>query len=349
MKSVTSYLPVLRKRCVDAYRKIVSKNPNIDAGHSVGHVVQVADLVRKHLRLYLQDLKTDRASFRGWINVKYGGDERALDVPEDVDVRTEIGALLHEIGDDKFEDGKVKKLKSILINEVLDEVLEGYPWDSDEMRCDIINMVEWAGAAAWGDIIPPGSKIYHLIVRGCDRLEAVGPIGLARTLTFTHSFSKKRIAQGKAPYPLVIPYDDEDQTGDYDNGHFCSTMDDLFKWAPYKRWMDYSATDQDGNPKLDALGKRVPTKPSISTLGHLGEKIVWLDGRHVPIKSIREDLDAGQAFVREFLLDLNNKFNRQFPIEYIISLLDPKLYETEIKQLRQMREEYLAEGNPWIQ
>ena len=117
------------------------------------------------------------------------------------------------MGDNKFKDGQIKETKKQVLTPVLDRVFQDYPEYSEEMREDIINMVDYCGAATWGDRIPPDSKLYQLITRWADRLEATGIIGLIRTMTF--SYIKR------ATYPLCR---DEDE--------FPTTLEELENFAP---------------------------------------------------------------------------------------------------------------------
>lgn len=308
----SSEFDTIYARCVQVYHDIVAANPKIDAGHSVNHVKQVEALTRKALQQYLNDIRKNPSKIEKYIAEKFNGDLKCLDVPADVVIRVMVASLLHEVGDGKFADGSVKS-KATLINEVLNFVLKDYPFDSQEMRQDIINMVDYCGASVWGDRIPPGSRIYQLIVRYADRLEATGWIGIVRTMTY--SYVKR------ANYPLVQDHDE-----------FPTTMEQLEQMAPPSRWDAYSSMK----------------KPSSSGFSHYLDKIVHISGADVPIPYLSEILNEGQRIVKQFVLDFTNVFGRQFDIDYIITKLDPNLYNVEIKQLREMQHVMKAEGCKWI-
>ena len=310
--SHTGYNKIIYDRCVEQYHAIVSSNPAIDAGHSVNHVKKVEQLTYHGLTQFLELRVNPTNDLKDWITVAYNGDASCLDVPADVGLRVMAASLLHEVGDSKFN-GLVKIPKAEIITLVLQNVFHDYPKFSHEFTTDIINMIEWAGAATWGNRIPEGSKIYQLIVRFGDRVEATGIIGIVRTMTF--SYVKR------ATYPLVREEDD-----------FPTSFDELEKMAPQARWDHYSTYK----------------KPSISGFSHYLDKIVHISGKDVPIPYLRDILNDGQKIVKQFVIDFTIVHGKKFNIDWILDRIDPVLYNVEVKQLKEMREVMLKEGCKWI-
>lgn len=293
-------------RCIQTYTNIISNNPLIDSGHGISHVKNIERLSKEALNEYIFYTKKNPEKIVRYINDYFKGDLTCLDIPDDCAIRIMVASLLHEVDDNKFK----KDNQDNNINEILDFVLQDYVYDTKEMRHDIINIIDYCGASKWGDRIPEKAKIYHLIVRTCDRLEATGWIGVARALTYT--YVKRQ--------PLVR---EEDQ--------FPKTMEELEEMAPYTRFEEYSKN-----------------KKSASAFSHYLDKIVHISGSNVPFFNIKELLDNGQKTVKQFVLDFTNKFDRKFDIDYIASSLDPELYESEIIQLKEMKETLLKEGCTWI-
>ena len=305
-----NYIPYIYKLCSQEYEQIIKKNGKIDSGHSLNHVQKVESLTRYTLVNYL-DFK-DSYTLKEYVDEKYGGDQSCLEVPDDVKVRVLIASLLHEVGDQKFAD-KDPISKGVLINEILERVLKRYPWDCEEMRQDIINMIDYCSASVWGDKIPDGSKVYQLIPRWADRSEATGFIGIVRTMTFAY---KKR-----GNYPLVSE-DDE----------FPTSMTELEQMAPPSRWEYYSSGQ----------------KKSTSGFSHYLDKIVHISGDDIPVPFMQNIVNEGQKIVKQFVIEFTTKFNKQFDVDYIISNLDKDEYSLEIKELEEMRQVMKAEGCKWI-
>ena len=292
--------------CVLAYHNIVTKNPTIDAGHSVNHVKKVTELAMKATDEYVFQVKKNvDENLKNHIDNKYNGDMSCLDIPNDVSIRVMIASLLHEVGDSKFGD-KINT-KAELILDILDIVLKDYSDDSLEMRLDIINMIEYCSASTWGDRIPKNSKIYQLIPRYCDRLEATGYIGIARTLTYTYV--------KKAPFVI-------------DSDEFPTTNEELEKMAPISRWNEYSSN----------------SKKSTSGFSHYLDKIVHISGNDVPIPYLKNILNEAQKIVKQFVIDFTVIHNKQFDIDFIVDKLDPIMYNVEIAQLKEMQKVMKEKG-----
>jgi len=296
-------------RCVNEYRKIVENNPKIDAGHSVNHVKKVEDLTRRALQEFL-GMDSNHESIQMWL---MDHPRESLEVSVDVTLRVAIASLLHEVGDAKTVlDGAVRP-KAEIISEVLNRVMADYPSYSDEMRLDIINMIDLCSASKWGDRIPDGTKLYQLLPRWADRQEATGVIGIVRCLTYSY------VKRNKG-YPLC-------QNGD----HFPTTQKELERVAPYSRWVAYSNGVN-----------------SVSGWEHLQDKIRHINGSDVPIPCLKKVLNDGQAFVDRFILDFTNVYGKKFDMNWIIERVDPIIYNVEIKQLREMQTVLRNENCQWI-
>jgi hypothetical protein len=299
--------------CVTAYHDIVKADPKIDAGHSVNHVKKVEQLARKAVYEFVFQVRKNKdETIQTHIKEKYDGDISCLDVPDDVIIRIMIATLLHEVGDTKFQDKKVKT-KVELILEILNTVLKEYSDDTEEMRQDIVSMIDYCSASTWGNRIPENSKIYQLIPRFCDRYEATGWIGIARTMTY--SYVKRAI------YPLVL-----------DDDEFPTSIVELEKMAPTCRWLKYSS------------GK----KASASGFSHYLDKIVHISGDDVPIPSLQTTLNEAQQIVKQFIVDFTIVHNKQFDIDLIVKNLDQDIYNVEIAQLKEMQKVMKKEGCKWI-
>jgi len=297
---------IIHQRCLQEYHNIVSKNPKIDAGHSVNHVIKVEQWTSRAFQEYkLMRFECSVEDFHGW-------SKDSLQIGPDTAIRIMAASDLHEVGDGKFSDGSVKP-KEELLSEVLDRVFFDYSNYNEEMKQDIINMIKWCGARDWGNRIPEGAKLYQLIPRWADRLEATGPIGVIRTMTY--SYVKR------ATYPLCR---DEDE--------FPTTMEELEKFAPPERFIAYST------------GKL----PPLSGFGHYLDKIVHINGNDVLIPCLRLALDEGQAFVKQFVLDFTNKHGKKFDIDWILTQIDHQIYNVEVKQLKEMQQVLRSEGCKWI-
>jgi hypothetical protein len=297
--------------CVAEYDAIVRRNPNIDAGHSVNHVITVENWTFRGLAQLLND-KSLR--LEEWADTYNGCDRSCLQVAKDAVLRVMVASLFHEIGDGKFADGKVDKPKKQLIFEALTRVFDDTDICTDEFKTDIYNMIEYCGASTWGNRIPPNVRIYQLIPRWADRLEATGVIGLARTMTF--SYSKR-----KTGYPICR---DEDE--------FPTSLAELEQMAPESRWERYSTMNQ----------------RSISGLAHLLDKIKHICGKDVPIPVLRDALNEGQRIVKQFIIDFTVVNGKKFDIDWIVNRLDPKIYTVEIAQLLEMQTVLPQEGCKWI-
>lgn len=308
-----AYLQTVYDRCIHEYYMIVSANPNIDAGHSVNHVIKVEELTFQALNQYYSMIENSDPTLRLWATRFYAGDQNCLKMPKNAVLRIMIASLLHEVGDIKFEDKSIKKPKADIIGEVVTRVLHDYNNYNDKLKTDIINMIDYCSASTWGNKIPENSKLYQLICRFADRLEATGYIGIVRTMTFAYT--------KRSTYPLCR---DEDE--------FPTTLEELDIMAPDSRWQLYSS------------GK----KPSESGFAHYLDKIVHISGNDVPIPFLRDALNEGQNIVKQFVIDFTTKNNKQFDIDWVIDHLDPEIYNVEVNQIKEMQRVMRNEGSKWI-
>lgn len=318
-------LDIIHQRCIDEYNKIVCSNPKIDAGHSVNHVIKVETWTSRAIHEFLEIVKTnDNSSLR--IDKRTNDD---LDFPSDVLYRIKIASLLHEVGDYKFDRSSSSilssdnvsntaaktfvKTKEELISEILSRVLYDYSLYSLEMVNDIITIIDLCSASKWGNRIPEGTKLYQLIPRWADRLEATGYIGIIRTLLYTY---KKMDTQ-----PLCLDTDD-----------FPSSVHDLHELAPYSRWELYT----------------LHNKKSVSGYSHFLDKIIHINGDDVPLPILREELNKRQLIIQSFVLEFVIKNNKRYDIDELLANTDGSVYGTEVSELRRMQQELREQNCRWI-
>jgi hypothetical protein len=298
---------IYAQRCIAEYQAIVNANPKIDSGHSVNHVCKVESLTSEALGEYLNNVNQVHATFDETHDKPIG-----KYIPKDVILRVKAASFLHEVGDSKFDDGTIKT-KEQLISEILDRVFHDYPNYSNEMRQDIINMIDYCGTTKWGNRIPNDCMMYQLIPRYADRVEATGIIGIIRTITF--SYSKR------SNHPLCREEDE-----------FPTTMDELNKIAPPERWQKYTT----GN------------KRSVSGFSHYLDKIVHINGDDVPIQCLKQKLDQGQAIIKQFILDFTNVHGKKFDIDAILNQIDHQVYSLEVAEMKEIQRVLRQEGSKWI-
>lgn len=275
----TNYL----ENAKNCYQKIVALNPKIDLGHSLDHVLRVEQACIQALKEYLPNAT-------------------AQEIPKDVELRVRLAAILHEVGDFKFNTGFNNRDELLQFN--LKEILQGYPNQKAVIE-DIILMIDYCSASKWGDRIPQGSATYQLIVRWADRLEATGIVGLIRTLSFAYS---KRF--DNPPYPFARLQDD-----------YPTSIEELKTVCPKERFDAYS-TGQ---------------KKSLSALDHFYDKIIHISGDDIPIKSLKNQINAGRSLVVEYILQVSRN-KGCFDLDWILNRLDKKIYPLEFQQIIEMKQ-----------
>ncbi len=151
----------------------------IDPSHGLEHALVVLCHTEKALQSYLEKLPEDfHISEQELLNVR-------------------LAALLHDIDDSKyFPDNHYQNARLILSKAGLDpENIES-----------VIKMISWVSSSANGDTIPPEvsstNKIFMLFPRYADRLEAIGIIGLQRTLEY-NKHKGRPLCIPKEPNPGV--------------------------------------------------------------------------------------------------------------------------------------------------
>ncbi len=153
-------------------------NPDkfIDPTHGLAHMLTVLCHADKALEVYIQD------------NPDKPIDEKDL-------LKVKLAALLHDIDDSKYfgETEGYPNARAILSETAISDL---EPSDID----DIIEMIDWVSSSKNGDRIPEKvlatGKEYLLYPRYADRLEAIGIIGLDRTLNYTIKLKKKGDPRG---------------------------------------------------------------------------------------------------------------------------------------------------------
>ena len=267
------FLDIVHQRCVDEYHSIVSCNPKIDAGHSVNHVIKVESWTSRAINEFLEMIKNnDNSLLKNDTWTREG-----LEFPSDVLFRIKIASLLHEVGDSKFSSSStpggqaadinginttIIKTKEELISDIVTRVLIDYSLYSSDMVSDIITIIDLCSASNWGNRIPDGTKLYQLIPRWADRVEATGYIGIIRTLLYSY---KKIDSQ-----PLCLELDE-----------FPTTVKELYEFAPYSRWELYT----------------LHNKKSVSGYSHFLDKIIHINGNDVPVPALRDELNNGQLII----------------------------------------------------
>ena len=109
-------------------------------------------------------------------------------IPGKEKFKVQLAALLHDIDDSKyFGDNDYENAKLIL-----HEVDRDTNILSLRDKNDVIQMIKWVSSTKNGDDIPDKvvGKEYLLYPRYADRLEALGIIGLERTLHYTLNVAK---------------------------------------------------------------------------------------------------------------------------------------------------------------
>ena len=121
-----------------------------------------------------------------------------LQISKDRQLSLLLGALLHEADDHKYFD-KTKNAENILL-----EVLENQP-NKDKIVEESLEVIDLVSASDNGNSIPERcmQNPELLWVRFCDRLEAVGKIGVVRCYQFTLE-KKRALDHPEAPKPTSI-------------------------------------------------------------------------------------------------------------------------------------------------
>ncbi len=132
----------------------------IDPSHGLEHALMVLCHAEKALESYKQN----------------GGK-----ISEQDELNVKLAALLHDIDDHKYfkNNNNFENARHILMSSGL---------DNDNIE-EIVKMISWVSSSINGDRIPDevskSGKYYMLYPRYSDRLEAIGIIGLERTLEYT--------------------------------------------------------------------------------------------------------------------------------------------------------------------
>ncbi len=150
---------------------------HIDATHGLAHMLTVLCHTEKALEAYIEDNKDDQTK---------------LIEPKEL-LKVKLAALLHDIDDSKYfgETTGYPNARTILSQTAHLGSIQLEPTDID----DIIEIIEWISSSKNGDRIPDKvlatGKEYLLYPRYADRLEAIGIIGLDRTLKYTLKLKNK--------------------------------------------------------------------------------------------------------------------------------------------------------------
>ncbi|WP_417746553.1 HD domain-containing protein [Rosistilla oblonga] len=165
---------------VEAVRRIVCQRmQGQGAGHDVDHVLRVHRVARE-------------------IQAEVGGDLFVI----------ELAALLHDIGDAKFHDGKERSGE--FSREILGELLVDPA--SIERVAEIVDTISFRKAADRATL-----SLEAQVVQDADRLDAMGAVGIVRTIEYGASVGQ--------PFHIGEHADASERTG---LGHF---EDKLFRLA----------------------------------------------------------------------------------------------------------------------
>lgn len=143
-------------------KDLIDKN-NVDEGHNIEHFITV----RNH-------------AFKACVN---------LEIDESIKEMIYTAAFLHDIDDYKFF-----KTQG---NENARNIIREFDIKGEEEICKMINLVSCSKNLC-SDYKPE----YYLIVRDCDRLEAIGAIGLYRA--YIYSLNTKRPIYSEEKHPTSI-------------------------------------------------------------------------------------------------------------------------------------------------
>lgn len=132
----------------------------IDPSHGLEHALMVLCHAEKALEAYK----------------KNGGE-----ISEQDELNVKLATLLHDIDDHKY-------FKNNTNFENARQILKAAGLDNDNIE-EVVKMISWVSSSINGDRIPEevsnSGKYYMLYPRYADRLEAIGIIGLGRTLDYT--------------------------------------------------------------------------------------------------------------------------------------------------------------------
>jgi uncharacterized protein len=146
---------------IDSYNKRVEPKKQIDESHGINHMT----IVLNHTEQALAEWPGDKIEPKEMFKIK-------------------LAALLHDIDDGKYFPDNYNYENAV---EILNNINSSTQELSDTDINDIIEMISWVSSSKNGDNIPDKAigKEYLLYPRYADRLEALGIIGLERTLHYT--------------------------------------------------------------------------------------------------------------------------------------------------------------------
>jgi uncharacterized protein len=97
-----------------------------------------------------------------------------------------LAAILHDVGDSKYEKVQKKKFESLgytLPPTIEDYLLQlGCPAELSQQTSDLVNKVSFRKEAFYPSSTPPNIEL--AIVRDADKLDAIGAIGIARCMAY---------------------------------------------------------------------------------------------------------------------------------------------------------------------
>lgn len=265
---------------IQEYNVKTDPSRQIDESHGIKHMTMVLD----HATRALEE----------W--------NKPIDEKEVFKVR--LAALLHDIDDSKyFGENEYENA-----NHILDEMDKDSKVLSSKDKEDIIQMIKWVSSSKNGDKIPEEAvgKEYLLYPRYADRLEALGVIGLERTLHYTLNKAKKegKYDEKKKEFLTEAPETLFIKNGSKEDTKRASNLEDLYNnVATLERYESYS-------------------KGSNSMMDHFYDKLLRL-GKY-PIKNKYFELETEK---------------RQEPLETIALEFgrNPDMTEIELKELMETK------------
>jgi uncharacterized protein len=204
-KNLVGGFTSLEKRYIDALNQFIlehnQRNFNdiskqIDQSHGLAHALMVLCHVENAIQAYNNIHSSDP-------------------IPEEDTIKVKLAALLHDVDDSKYfpENMNYENARLILSGLLPEQNIN-----------DVIQLIGWVSASKNGDNIPEEciDKPWLLYPRYADRLEALGIIGLERTLDYT-------LHKGQ---PLYIPEDSVAKP--------TYTIDDIYREkATLERYQNY--------------------------------------------------------------------------------------------------------------
>lgn len=228
---------IIVRNAANILRNRFSRFTQIDEGHGIGHALRVLNLSKRAI-LY-EKLTTEQS------------------------LCVQLAALLHDAEDEKFFPGG---------DGIVETIVEKCAPEMPEINKTVSLMISWVSTSKNGNKIPEDSEPWMLIPRWCDRLEAIGNIGILRC--YQYSIKKGMMFRTKST-PSIF------------------NMEQLKHVAPKSRYESY-------------VGK------SDSMIDHYYDKLVHigLDSSLCGNKFLLQESEKRMKIIYKFLFDLAKNGNK---------------------------------------